>query len=67
MPATSKKQSRFFRWAEHNPGQAKAEGKYPTGMSKSDMHDFAATPDKGLPEKAGPLTRAARMKGKKAY
>lgn len=50
MPAVSQAQSRFFRWAEHNPDQAKAEGKA-VGMSKKQMHDYAATPDAGLPKK----------------
>lgn len=50
MPSVSKAQRRFFGWAEHNPEQAKAEGKA-TGMTTSQMHDFAATPEKGLPEK----------------
>lgn len=62
MPAVSKAQGRFFRWAEHNPAQAKAEGKA-TGMTKSQMHDFAVTPEKGLPETVGALTRTARKKG----
>ena len=64
MPSESKAQGRFFRWAEHNPGQAKAEGKA-TGMTKSQMHDFAVTPEKGLPEKVGALTAAARKRGAK--
>ena len=64
MPSVSKAQGRFFRWAEHNPAQAKAEGKA-TGMTKSQMHDFAVTPEKGLPAKVGPLTNAARKSGKK--
>ncbi len=50
MPAKSQAQARFFRWAEHNPAQAAAEGKA-TGMSKDQMHDFSATPDAGLPKK----------------
>lgn len=62
MPAVSKAQGRFFRWAEHNPGQAKAEGKA-TGMSKEQMHDFAVTPEKGLPNKVGALTKTARKRG----
>ena len=51
MPATSIKQRKFFGWLEHNPTQAAAEG-IKTGMSKEQMHDFAATPEKGLPFKA---------------
>jgi len=49
MPGTSVAQRQFFGWAEHHPDQAKAEGKYPSAMSHSRMHDFAATPEKGLP------------------
>jgi hypothetical protein len=52
MPAVSVKQRRFFGWAEHNPGQAKAEGIYPKSMTTSQMHDFAATEEKGLPAQA---------------
>jgi hypothetical protein len=62
MPAVSKDQGRFFRWAEHNPDQAKAEGKA-TGMTTSQMHDFAVTPEKGLPNKVGALTKTARKRG----
>ena len=51
MPAVSKAQQRFFGWAEHNPDKAKAEGKA-IGMSQQQMHDFAATPQKGLPQRA---------------
>lgn len=50
MPSESKAERRFFGWAEHNPAQAKAEGKLPD-MTKAQMHDFASTPEKGLPER----------------
>ena len=63
MPSLSKAQGRFFRWAEHNPAQAKSEGKA-TGMTHEQMHDFAVTPEKGLPEKVGALTKTARQRGK---
>lgn len=49
MPAVTKPQRRFFGWALHNPGEARAEGKYPSGMSQDQMRDFASTPEKGLP------------------
>lgn len=52
MPATSQAQGRFFRFVEHNPEQAKKEGVYPKGMTTDQMHDFAVTPDAGLPKKA---------------
>ena len=32
---------------EHNPGMAREKG---INMSKDQMHDFAATKEKGLPE-----------------
>ena len=56
MPATSQAQARYFRWREHEPAQAKAEGLKP--MSKPAMHDFSSTPDKGLPYRARPHREA---------
>jgi len=50
MPAVSKKQRKFFGMLEHNPGMAKKKG---INMTKSQMHDFAATKEKGLPTKKG--------------
>jgi len=46
MPAVSQKQQRFMAIAEHHPEQLR--GKAPD-MTKSQLHDFAATPRKGLP------------------
>lgn len=46
MPAPSKASQAFFAIAEHHP--EKLRGKMPN-MTKSQMHDFAATPTKGLP------------------
>ena len=48
MPAVSKKQQRFMAIAEHEPG--KLRGKKPD-MTQAQLHDFAATPRKGLPVK----------------
>jgi hypothetical protein len=62
MPAVSVKQRRFFGWAEHHPEQAKAEGVYPSGMTHGQMHDFAATPEKGLPKQA-PAPRKRKYYG----
>jgi len=44
----SKAQQRFFAIAEHDPHALR--GRRPM-MTKAQMHDFAATPRKGLPEK----------------
>lgn len=46
MPATSKAQQRFMAIAERDPGALR--GKKPD-MTRQQMHDFAATPRKGLP------------------
>lgn len=48
MPAKSKAQQQFMAICEHDP--AHAIGKCPS-MSKKQMHDFAATPSKNLPQK----------------
>lgn len=63
MPAVSVKQRKFFGWAEHNPEQAKAEGVFPSGApTHQQMHDFAATKDKGLPTYA-PGSKAKKLRG----
>lgn len=48
MPARSKAQQEFMAIAEHDP--EKLKGKMPD-MSHQQLHDFAATPTKGLPRK----------------
>ncbi len=50
MPAKSVAQQRFMAMAEHNPD--KLRGKKPD-MSQEQLHDFASTPEKGLPIKKG--------------
>ena len=49
MPAKSKAQQRFMAIAEHNPSALR--GPVPD-MSTQQLHDYAATPRKGLPAKA---------------
>jgi hypothetical protein len=49
MPSVSKAQRRYFGWLEHSPNAA-AKRKA-SGMTHEQMHEFAATKDKGLPEK----------------
>lgn len=48
MPAKSKAQQQFMAIAEHDPD--KLQGKKPD-MSQEQLHDFAATPTKDLPQK----------------
>ena len=50
MPAVSKKQQAYMAIAEHAP--EKLRGKKPA-MSHDQLHDFAATPTKGLPTRKG--------------
>jgi hypothetical protein len=47
MPSVSKKQRKFFGWLEHAP-EAAAKRKE-VGMTHQEMHDYASTPEKGLP------------------
>ncbi len=60
MPAVSKKQRRAMAIAKHSPSKLYKRNKSLLGMSKSDMHDFAATKEKGLPKKV-----RTKKKGKK--
>jgi hypothetical protein len=49
MPARSKAQRIAIAIAEHEPDKLYARNKGLLDMKPSDMHDFAATPEKGLP------------------
>jgi hypothetical protein len=51
MPARSKAQRIAMAIAEHHPDQLYARNKGLTQMSQSQLHDFAATKEKGLPQK----------------
>ena len=57
MPAKSEAQRRLMAVAEHHPEKLYAKNRGVLKMSKSDLHDFAAT--KGLKK------RRYRMKGEK--
>lgn len=52
MPAKSIAQRKAIAIAEHEPGKLYARNKGLLSMDKEDMHDFAATPEKGLPKYA---------------
>jgi hypothetical protein len=56
MPATSKSQRRFMAMAEHGVIPE------PEGMSRDQMHDYATTPEKGLPAKVRKPKRSSKMK-----
>jgi hypothetical protein len=51
MPAKSKKQQQAMAIAEHEPNKLSKKNKGLLKMTKSQLHDFAATKTKGLPKK----------------
>jgi len=51
MPAKSKKQRRAMAIAEHHPSKLYKRNKKLKKMRKGDLHDFAATKEKGLPKR----------------
>ena len=53
MPAVSKAQQKMMAIAEHEPGKLYKRNKGAAQMSKSQLHDFAATKRKGLENKVG--------------
>jgi hypothetical protein len=52
MPATSKDQRTVMAIAEHAPEKLYKRNQGLLKMSKSQLHDFAATKSAGLPKKA---------------
>lgn len=50
MPADSKAFRRLAAIAEHNPSKVSKKNRSVLSMSKSQLHDFASTPESGLPE-----------------
>lgn len=49
MPAVSRNQRIAMAIAEHHPEDLNPENKGLAKMSHKDLHDFASTPEKGLP------------------
>ena len=62
MPAKSKKQREAMAIAEHHPGKLYSRNKGLTKMSKSQLHDFAATKEKNLPTRARKKSTAKRKR-----
>jgi len=62
MPSKSKAQQEFMAICEHDPQHA--QGKCPD-MTHQQLHDFAATPRKGLPAHISNLKRAGKLKRSK--
>jgi hypothetical protein len=55
VPSLSKAQQEAMAIAEHSPGKLYAKNKGLLKMSHQQLHDFAATKRKGLPERKKPL------------
>ena len=51
MPSRSQAQQIAMSIAEHEPSKLDAKNKGMLKMSHQQLHDFAATPRKGLPKK----------------
>lgn len=61
MPSVSKAQQAVMSLAEHDPAKLKKRNRGLLAMSHEQLHDFAATPTKDLPEKKeGALRRLAK-------
>ena len=56
MPAVSKAQRRLMGACEHGADYASC----PQGMTHQQMHDFAATPEKGLPKRVKPRKKSLK-------
>ncbi len=64
MPSVSIAQQQAMGIAEHHPSKLYKRNRGLLKMTHEQLHDFASTPEAGLPEHAGRLKRAAeRAKG----
>jgi len=60
MPSVSKAQQKAMAIAEHDPGKLYKRNRGLLGMNHQQLHDFAATDTKDLPQKkTGVLRRLA--------
>jgi hypothetical protein len=55
MPSVSQAQEKAMAIAEYSPGKLYKKNRGLLKMSHQQLHDFAATPRKGLPKKKGKL------------
>lgn len=60
MPAVSEAQRKLFAIAEHEPGKLHSENKGLAKLGHKTLHDFAATPEKNLPERKNILSKLGR-------
>lgn len=62
MPAVSKKQRIAMAIAEHSPRKLYGRNKGLKKMTHAQLHDFAATKEKGLPSRKRPKTHTRRVR-----
>lgn len=65
MPAVSKAQRRAMAIAKHHPSKLYKRNRGLLKMSKSQLHDFAKTKERGLPRKKK-LARAMKRRRRRA-
>lgn len=61
MPAESKSQRIATAIAEHDPSKLYKRNRGLLGMTRSQLHDFASTSEKGLPRHKKAMTAASMM------
>ena len=64
MPATSVAQRRLMGLAEHHPEEVSAANRGVLSMSRGQLHDFAATKERGLPTHVRTAMRKRSLMGK---
>lgn len=62
MPAKSVAQRRLMAIGKHNPGMVKKKNRGILKMGKGSMHDYASTPEKGLPMKVRTIDNKLKRK-----
>jgi len=63
MPSESAAQQRLFALAEHHPEKLHPENKRIADLPHKTLHDFAATPRKGLPDHVQAAARRRKEYG----
>ena len=67
MPSPSKAQRRLMAIAEHHPEEVQAKNRGVLKMTRRQLHEFASTPEKGLPEHKRSARKKVPKAGRKPY
>ena len=60
MPAKSEAQRKLMAIAEHHPGEVQKKNRGVLEMSHEQLHDFADTSEKGLPQRKKKFSHRAK-------